>query len=250
MPVAMRKVEIRMPEGTADAYVLTPDVAADGDLPGVIDLPDIRSIRDATLANSRRLAESGYLVLSPNVFYRTARPPVITFPMNFAEERTRRRVAELTDPLTPAAMHADAHAYINALAGFGANPGRVGVVGHCFTGAQALRTAAALPDQVATVASLHGGHLFTSPEDPSSPHQELGKIKASLFFAHAHQDAAMPAEKISALEAALQGWGGNWKSEVFSARHGWTASDSSSFDTAEAERAMSEVLELLRRCLR
>lgn len=246
MEVTEQRTQIAMPGGLADASVFQPKHGSSQLRPGVIDLPDIRSIREATFANSRRLAEAGYVVLTPNPFYRTARPPVVDFPMNFAEERTRRRFAELTDPLTPEAMHADAAGYHEALGRFGANTSSVGVVGHCFTGAQALRTAAALPQAVRATVSLHGGHLVTAAGDASSPHRELPQIRAALFFAHATGDASMPADKIQLLEEALRAWGGSWESETFPARHGWTVSDSASFDPGQAERALEEVMALFR----
>ena len=238
-----------MPDGEADAYIFTPPDAAPGAAyPGVIDLPDIKGIREATLASSRRLAAEGYLVLAPNVFYRTGRPPVVDFPMNFAEARTQRRFAELTQPLTPAAMHADAKSFVAALDNAGAAPGPVAILGHCFTGAQALRSAAAVPDRIAAVASFHGGHLFDE-NDPSSPYRELPSVRASLYFGHATNDALMPAEAVEKFEKALGDWDTRYESEVYPAHHGWTVSDSAAYDATEADRAFSKLIALFRSCL-
>ena len=203
-----QQIRIPMPEGEADAYILTPPNATPGvAFPGVIDLPDIKGIRDATLASSRRLAAEGYIVLAPNVFYRTGRPPVVDFPMNFAEERTQRRFAELTGPLTPAAMHADAQSYVAALDKAGASPGPVR---HPWTllyrRPRRFAPRAALPDRIAAVASFHGGHLFNE-NDSSSPYRELPGVRASLYFGHASNDTLMPAEAIEKFEKALADWG-------------------------------------------
>ena len=238
-----------MPNGEADAHLFTPAGAPGEQFPGVIDLPDIRGIREATLAASRRVAEAGYTVLSPNPFYRTARSPVFDFPLNFAEERTQRRYAELTGPLTPEAMHADAQGYLDALSRAGAQTEKIGIIGHCFTGAQALRTAAALPARVGAIISLHGGHLFTAAGDPAGPHRELARVKASAFFAHAKDDNLMPAEAIHNFEIALADWGGTWESEVFPARHGWTVTDSASYNPAQADRAFSKMMALFAKTL-
>ena len=248
-PTLEQQIRILMPEGEADAYILTPPDAAPGaTYPGVIDLPDIKGIREATLASSRRLAAEGYIVLAPNVFYRTGRPPVIDFPMNFAEERTRRRFAELTGPLTPEAMHADAESYVAALDTAGAAPGPVGIVGHCFTGAQALRSAAAVPDRIAALAAFHGGHLFDAV-NPSSPHRELPGVRASLYFGHASNDALMSADAIEHFEKALADWDTRYESEVYPAHHGWTVPDSAAFDATQADRAFSKLIALFRSCL-
>ena len=244
-----QQIRIPMPEGAADAYLLTPPDATPGTAyPGAIDLPDIKGIRSATLESSRRLAAEGYIVLAPNVFYRTGRPPVLDFPMNFAEERTRSRYAELTGPLTPEAMHADAQSYVAALDRAGASPGPVGIVGHCFTGAQALRSAAAVPDRIAAVASFHGGRLFNA-DNPSSPYRELPGVRASLYFAHASDDGLMPADAIAKFEKALGDWDTRYESETYRAHHGWTVPDSAAYDPTQADRAFRKLVALFRACL-
>jgi carboxymethylenebutenolidase len=47
-------------------------------------------------------------VLVPTVFYRTAKPPLFDFPVKPGEERTTKRFAESSTPLTPEAMAGDA----------------------------------------------------------------------------------------------------------------------------------------------
>src|SRR5688500_1481411 len=58
-------VEIRTPDGMADAVVLRPD--GPDSRPGVIALGDIRGIRPAFLDLARRVAGRGHVVLVPNV---------------------------------------------------------------------------------------------------------------------------------------------------------------------------------------
>lgn len=242
-------LRIPMPDGEADAILFKPDHPSGAPLPGVIDLPDVGGIRDASMQMSRRLAGEGYVVLLPNPFYRVSAPPVFNFPMNFAEPRTQQRFAELIKPLTPDAIHDDARAYVAALDQNGVAPGPIAVLGHCFTGALALRTAAALPYRVAAVASFHGGGLFKAG-DPISPHTELPQVKAALYFGHAKEDDSMNAEAIQHLEQALQEWGGNYKSTTFNAHHGWTVPDSAAYNEPEAEKAYSRLKELLASTLR
>jgi dienelactone hydrolase len=43
---------------------------------GLIFLTDIMGIRDANLGMAKRIAEHGYVVLVPNIFYRVTRLPV------------------------------------------------------------------------------------------------------------------------------------------------------------------------------
>ncbi|GAC1363917.1 MAG: dienelactone hydrolase family protein [Acidobacteriaceae bacterium] len=237
-------IRIPMPDGEADAVLFQPENTSGAPLPGVIDLPDIGGMRDASMQMSRRLAGEGYVVLLPNPFYRVSAPPVFSFPMKFPEPRTMQRFAELIKPLTPDAIHADGRAYVAALDANGAAPGPVAILGHCFTGALALRIAAALPDRIAAVASFHGGGLYVAG-DPISPHTELPQVKARLLLAHAKEDGSMNAEAIQHLEAALKQWGGQYQSETFDAHHGWTVPDSAAYNQPEAEKAYSKLKDLL-----
>jgi carboxymethylenebutenolidase len=236
-------IEISCPDGSIDGVLYH---AADAQpRPGVIHLTDIGGIREAHREQARALAARGYTVLQPNLFYRTGRPPLFTFRPNFAEERTLKRFAELTSPLTPDAVERDAGVYVDFLA---AQPtvraGGLGVVGYCFSGGLALRIAAARPEQIAVALSFHGGRLYS--DAPTSPHRLLPRIKARLYFGHAIKDGSMPAEAIEQLDAALAAWGGRYESVVYEgAYHGWTLSDGAVYHPQQAERAFAKLSELL-----
>jgi carboxymethylenebutenolidase len=236
-------IEIRTADGTSDGFLYREE---DGRRrPAVIHLTDIGGIRPDHRNLARRLAEKGYAVLLPNVFYRTGRPPMFDFMPTMGEERTMKRFAELTRPLTPDAMERDASVYVDFLAKHaGVSEGAMGVVGYCFTGAMALRTAAVRSDKIAAAASFHGGGLFT--DAPSSPHQVLPRIKARLYFGHATNDQSMPAEAIKKLDLALDAWRGRYQSEVYDgAFHGWTVPGGPVYNHEQAERAFEKLTALL-----
>jgi carboxymethylenebutenolidase len=124
----------------------------------------------------------------------------------------------------------------------------MGVVGYCFSGALAMRTAATRPDRIAAAASFHGGRLFT--DAPTSPHLVLPRIKARLYFGHATQDQTMPQEAIEKLNRALQTWGGVYESEVYEgAYHSWTVPDSPVYNQPQAERAFAKLTWLFAKTL-
>jgi len=235
-------VEIGMSDGTADGFLYRAEGARRS--PGAIHLTDIGGIRKSHRDMARRLAEKGYTVLMPNVFYRTTRPPVIDVKIGLGDERTMKRFAELRAPMTPEAVERDATAYVNFLAAHDAvNAGSIGVVGYCFTGGMAMRTAAAMPGKVAAVASFHGGGLYT--DEPTSPHLLLPRIKARLYFGHASNDRSMPGEAIEKFERALAAWGGKYESEVYDgAFHGWTVPDAPIYNAPQADRAFEKLTEL------
>ncbi|MGH9753362.1 MAG: dienelactone hydrolase family protein [Blastocatellia bacterium] len=242
------EIEIHTADGTSDGILFRPE--GERRSPGIIFLTDIGGIRPATRDMARRLAAEGYCVLMPNVFYRSGRPPLWDFPRKLGEERTMKRIAELSAPVTPEVMERDTSNYVEFLAAQGSvSEGVMGVVGHCFTGAMALRTAATHPDKIAAAASFHGTRLFT--DDPTSPHLVLPRVKARLYFAHAVEDNTMPKEAIEKFNRALEAWGGGYESEVYDgAHHGWTAPDSPVYNEAHADRAFKKLIELFTETLK
>lgn len=233
------KIQIPTAHGTAEARLYCP--AAEGRWPGVIHYTDIGGIRDSQRDMAQRLAAKGYAVLMPNVFYRSGALPVFDFPVKFGEERTMKRIGELSAPLTPEAICCDASDYVDFLAQHqSVTPAAMGVVGYCITGKMALYTALSRPDRIAAAASFHGGGLAT--DLPTSPHLALPGIKARLYFGHATDDRSMPAPAIEKLNRALEAWGGKYASEVYDgAYHGWTVPDNPSYNLPQADRAFARL---------
>ena len=60
----------------------------------MIHYTDIGGIRASHEEMARRLAGAGYVVLMPNIFYRTSALPLFDFPLKFGEERTTKRLAD------------------------------------------------------------------------------------------------------------------------------------------------------------
>ena len=73
------KIKSRLPTaaGTAEGIIYFPEKA--GRWPGVIHYTDIGGIRASQEEMARRLAGAGYVVLMPNVFYRTRGAAVVRF---------------------------------------------------------------------------------------------------------------------------------------------------------------------------
>jgi carboxymethylenebutenolidase len=235
-------VDIPTADGSVDALLVRPD--GDNVLPGVINLTDGLGFRPAFADQSKRIAERGYVVVTPNIFYRTSKPPVFAFEPDFTSEQTLKRFAELKAPLTPDAMARDASAYVDFL---DAQPrvsrGRMGVVGFCFAGQFALRVAAARSDRIGAAASFHGGGLFTYSDQ--SPHLVLPMVKARLYFGHAVNDRGMPPEAITKLEDALKAWGGEYQSETYEgALHGWMIPGGRVYQPAQSERGFAKLMEV------
>jgi len=239
------KVDVQTPDGIAEAYLYTPSTGT-GPWPAAMQLTDIMGIRTAFRQMAQRLADQGYVVLLPNVFYRGAKLPVLDFAPAFGDERTMKRLGELRSFLSHAQMGPDGAAFADyLLAQKNVKGPKVGVVGYCFTGSMAFRIAGAAPEKIAAAASFHGGGLYT--DQPDSPHLLLPKITARLYFGHAIEDRGMPPEAIAKLEAVLKEWPGKSESETYDgARHGWCVPGRDVYNEKQAERAFGKLVELFK----
>jgi len=251
-----RDVEIRTADGRCDAAFFYP---AAGAHPGALIWTDIFGLRPSMREMGRRLAASGYAVLVPNPFYRTARAPVFAdvSAFSFQKEADRARLPPLTGPLNAAgAAEADARAYIDFLDAQRQvdRARKIGCQGYCMGGPLVMRTAASNPERVGAGASFHGGGLVT--DQPSSPHLLVPKIKARMYFAVAASDDARQPDAKDILRAAFTAAKGAAEIEVYpGTQHGWCVPDmppqagTPIYSRPDAERAWVKLLELYRAAL-
>ena len=236
------EVEIKTPDGTADAYFAHP---GEGRHPGVLMWPDIFGLRPAFRHMGRRLAEAGYAVMVPNPFYRTRRAPTAPENPDFNDKPTRDALMALMGSLTPDSVVTDARAFVGWL---DSQPSvdpkrRMGTMGYCMSGPYTLRTAAALPERVGAGASFHGGGLVT--DKPDSPHLVIPKIKGQFLVAIASNDDQRQPEQKTVLREAFGKAQVPAEVEVYEgALHGWCPPDSRVYNDAQAERAWSRMLAL------
>jgi carboxymethylenebutenolidase len=232
-----RPMHIQTPDGVAVAYLFVPQ--GSGPWPGILYYPDGLGVRPAYDVMAGRLAAEGYVVLLPNIYYRTTSGPAFGRPVDIFQPEMHPRFTELTAPLTPSAMERDALAYLDFLSSRPEVDGPMGVVGYCVTGKMALRTAAIAPNRIAAAAAFCGDKLYT--DDPGSPHLVLPRVTARLYFGHATNDIYMPAEQIVKFESALASWGGMYVSETYPAQHGWAVPGREIYNEREAERHFSNL---------
>src|SRR5256884_1939776 len=187
--VAESDVDIKAPDGPADAYFVRPSKGAH---PGVLMWPDIFGLRPAFRQMSRRLAESGYSVLVVNPFYRSKRAPTAPEHADFEDPATRDALMALGKPLTPDRVVIDARAFVAWLDGQPSvdRKRRMAAVGYCMSGPFTMRAAAALPDRIGAGASFHGGGLVT-PQPPSPP-LLLPQMQTRCLIAPAPSDQHSP----------------------------------------------------------
>lgn len=248
VPVLEKDVEIKTPDGLADAALYYPE--GKGSWPAVLIWPDVVSLRPVFREMGKRLAAEGYVVLVPNLYYRVKKAPVVEGGFNFANPDDRAKLAPLRASVTPEGTAKDAVAY---LAFLDAQPQtdkkkKVGTQGYCMGGPLAFFTAGAVPSRVGAVASFHGGGLAT--DAPTSPHLTLPKSHAEyLVLVADNDDKADPTAK-EKVKAALDAAKRPNKVEVYEgAAHGWTVKGSAVYNEPAAEKAWAELLALYKRAL-
>ncbi len=236
-------VDVQTPDGVADAYLTRPD--DDGRHPPVLFIMDAFGLRPRIEEMAERIAERGYVVLSPNVFYRAGRAPVVPMP-DFSKPEARgeffQSIRPLIESLTAEAAARDGGAYLDYLSEVAPGPGAI--TGYCMGARFGWRIAAAHPDRVAALGGFHAGGLVT--DNPDSPHLSAGEVKAEVYFGHADEDPNMTPEQISTLDRAMDEAGVRHRTERYEgARHGYTMADSPVYDEEAAERHFAALFELL-----
>ncbi len=239
-------ISVPASDGAMGVDVLTP--AGDGPWPAVIFYMDAGGIRPALVGMAQRIADAGYLVLLPDLFYRHGPygpfVPVEVFKQDFRA---------ILGPLMATTSNLKAAADTSALLDWldhdpRVKPGPIGVTGYCMGGGMAIAVAGTYPDRIAAVASFHGGRLAT--DDAASPHLLAPAIKGEVYVASADKDATYPPEMAERFEAVLAGAGVRHACETYvGCHHGWTKPDFPIYDKAGADRAHGELLALLERNL-
>ncbi|HEX5088743.1 MAG TPA: dienelactone hydrolase family protein [Nocardioides sp.] len=239
--------EIEAAGGTAEAYL----TGAPGS-PGVLLFIDGIGLRPQIETMADRIAEWGYVVLAPNVFYRDGKAAELAPTTDLREPGAREAFfAGLGDRIpgyTPDKSGPDTEAWMRALLEH-ASDGPVAVTGYCMGVRLALRAAGQFLGTVAAVGGFHGGGLVT--DAPDSPHLSIADSTADYVFGHADNDRGMTLDNVAELEETLQAAGRPHLNEVYpDAPHGYTMADTSMYQEAGAERHFRELEALLTRTIR
>lgn len=240
-------VEIKTPDGVADAYFVHPTTGAH---PGVLIWADAMGLRPAFQQMAKRLAESGYSVLAPNPFYRAKKAPILPPGASFQDPETRKTLMAMMGALNPQTHVTDAKAFVAFLDSQAAvdKKRKMGTTGYCMGGPITVRTAATFPDRIGAGASFHGGGLVT--DKPDSPHLLVPKMKAQYLIAVAENDDKQRPQEKDTLRQAFAAAKLPAEIEVYAgAQHGWCPPDSAVYDEAQAEKAWDRMLTLFKKAL-
>jgi carboxymethylenebutenolidase len=225
---------IKTRDGVCSASLFTP-AGRKGPWPAVIFFMDGLGIRPVMWEMGQRLADGGYLVLLPDLYYRLGSYPPMVPAEVLADPKRRDELMKFVNSLDRERKIADAGAFIEFLSSRPEVKGdRFGATGYCMGGNASLTAAGAFPDRFAAAASFHGGNLAT--DKPDSPHLFLGKMTGRIYVAGAIEDASFTDEQKTRLEQTLSDAGVDHLIETYPARHGFAVPDLPVFDPAAAER--------------
>lgn len=238
-----RRVDLQTTDGTMDAYVFRPS-GSGAPWPAVVFYMDAFGVRANLGEMATRLAASGYVVVLPNLYYRTPFAPfdpALVAAGGAERDRFKGMIGTIDGPKVMRDTAA-------VLAFLDRDPqvrrGSAAAVGYCMGGGYAIRAAAAFPERFSLAASFHGGSLAT--DSPDSPHLSVPRIRAHVYVGVAEIDATFPPEQQARLEGALVGAGVPHTVEVYQGvRHGFAVTGHHVFDAGASERHWVRLRELL-----
>jgi carboxymethylenebutenolidase len=247
--VARQDVSISTEDGECRTSVFTPDHGA-GPWPAAIFFMDGLGIRPVLFDMAQRLADAGYVVLLPDLFYRAGPYEPLDVKEVFASGDVRKFLAPFLGSTDNRRAAQDTRAFLDYLDSRDDVAGpKVGTFGYCMGGAISLTAAATYPDRIAAAASFHGGSLASDSE--LSPHLLVDQIQGRVYVAAADNDGSYPPDMAARLIEALMVAGVEHRHDLYvGAAHGWTMSDAPVYDADAAERHWTELTQLFAETLR
>lgn len=237
----MQLTSIKAPGGEAPVYIW------DNKAPTVLVYMDGVGMRPAIRDVAAKIADHGYRVVMPDLFYRLGAYEAPNMAEMFANPDVMKAWwSKVGAIMTWDNIQADLACWTDYLASTGTP--QFGVTGYCMGGRLAIVTAELFPDRVLAAGSYHPGGLVT-PE-PHSPHNHVDQIKAKVYIGRAKEDANFTDEQLATLEAALTEAKVDHTIETYNAKHGWVPADSPVHDAAEAARHFTTTFALFDQTLR
>jgi carboxymethylenebutenolidase len=208
-------LDIPTADGAMNTFVVHPEEGPPA--PVVLFYMDAPGKREELHDMARRLASAGYCVVLPNLYYRATRD----FWLKERNPETMAHMFSLMSTLDANTTRCDTRALLQWVDGHPqADARRIGAVGYCMSGPFVMWAAAAFPERLNSIASIHGANMAT--DKPDSPHRMAAQIRCESYFACAEIDKWAPPADIQVLQEALESAGTPHRIEWYpGAEHGF-----------------------------
>ena len=235
------RLQIETADGRCPTHAYHP--SGGGPWPGVIMYMDGIGMRPPLMEIAERIANSGYYVLLPNLFYRVEFDASHGMKVFTDPDLRKDLMTRVMPSASPANVMRDTEALLAHLAAQSeARSERIGITGYCMGGRLAVYAAGHFGDRVAATASYHGGGLAT--DAPESPHRLAPNMKARVYVAGAIKDPNFDDAQKARLEQALTEAGVDHTIETYQALHGFVPRDTPVHDEAATARHWETLLAL------
>jgi carboxymethylenebutenolidase len=226
------EVTIQTRDGDCRASFFRP-AEGGGPWPAVLMYMDGIGYRPALFGMAQRLADAGYAVLLPDLFYRTGNYEAPDPKTLFSDPAIREAWRKFIGSATVENAMSDTAAFLDWLeARADVRSSRIGTTGYCLGGRFSL------------AASFHGANLAN--DAPDSPHLLAARMTgAKIYVAGAVEDPSFPDDMKRRLDEALTAAGVDHRIETYEGlRHGWVPPDTPVHSPDGAERHFRALFEL------
>ncbi len=205
-------------------------------LPVIIVVQEIFGLHEHIRDLCRRLAQKGFLAVSPNLYQRQGDPTKIA-DINELIDKVVRQVPD-------AQVMRDLDSCVEQLARWGGDPKRVGVTGFCWGGRITWLYAAHTKSIKAGVAWYGRLKSVATALQPLNPLDVVAKINCPVLGLYGEADGGIPMDTVNAMRDALMAQGST--SHLVSypdAPHGFNADYRDSYREAIASDAWAKMLQ-------
>jgi carboxymethylenebutenolidase len=225
-----QQIQLTAADGfTLGAYQAVPEGVAKG---GVVVIQEIFGVNSHIREVADGYAADGYLAIAPQIFDRAERD----VELGYDEADLGRGVDLAFQKLDHARTLQDLQAAVDAARDAVADHGKVGVVGYCFGGLLAWRSACSLNGVAAAVAYYGGGIAREVEKSPRCP----------VMMHFGEKDAHIPLDDVAKIESAQP----DVQVYVYPADHGFNCDQRASFDAESAALARQRTVEFFSEHLR
>ncbi len=234
--------EITVPAGNEQmpSYIARP--ASGGPYPGLVVVMEAFGLNGNIKAISDRFAAEGFVVISPNLYFRQ--------PNNVVGYDDLPGAIKLMGSLTDDQIVADMTAAINFLKGQKEVKPKFGTTGFCMGGRVAFLTAVRNPDVYATAPFYGGGMTRAGQPGGRAPIDDAANLKGPVLAFFGGKDAFIPVAEVDKFRDALNKAGKSDEVVLYAdADHGFMCDERPSYHPEHAKEAFPKTVAFFKKNL-